>query len=236
MLLYVNGDSHTAGAEAVNPHVFACDDGNGDLWRLGKRPHPDNERVSWGYKLSNLLKCSYINDSESASSNFRILRTTRQWILDNREFWPDLLVIVQWSTWEREEWLIDGEYYQINASGTDDVPSGHRDRYKQWIIDIDWPHCARYWHQQIWQFHQELRDHGVRHLFFNGNNHFGEIDLVKQDWQHSYIKPYSDSGTYNQILRSSGFQTVNAHSWHFGESAHCFWAEYLLQYINANKI
>ena len=27
MILYVNGDSHTAAAEAVNPHCFAEDDG-----------------------------------------------------------------------------------------------------------------------------------------------------------------------------------------------------------------
>jgi hypothetical protein len=26
MILYVNGDSHTAAAEAVNPHAFAEDD------------------------------------------------------------------------------------------------------------------------------------------------------------------------------------------------------------------
>jgi len=28
MILYVNGDSHTAAAEAVNPHAFAEDDRN----------------------------------------------------------------------------------------------------------------------------------------------------------------------------------------------------------------
>jgi hypothetical protein len=27
MILYVNGDSHTAAAEAVNAHAFAMDDG-----------------------------------------------------------------------------------------------------------------------------------------------------------------------------------------------------------------
>ena len=27
MILYVNGDSHTAAAEAVNPYAFAEDDG-----------------------------------------------------------------------------------------------------------------------------------------------------------------------------------------------------------------
>jgi hypothetical protein len=236
MLLYVNGDSHTAGAEAVNPYVFACDDGTGDMWRWGKRPHPDNERVSWGYQLSNRLECDYINDSESASSNYRIMRTTRDWIKDNSRFWSDLLVVIQWSTWERQEWLIDGEYYQVNASGVDEVPANHQLRYKQWIIDIDWTECTRFWHDEIWRLHQELRHWGIRHLFFNGNSHFGDLDLDKHDWQNQYLDPYSVSGTYDQILRQNSFQTVNETSWHFGSDAHCFWAKYLLQYISANKI
>jgi len=40
MILYVNGDSHTAGAEAVNSHAFADDDPA--YKHLGRLPHPDN--------------------------------------------------------------------------------------------------------------------------------------------------------------------------------------------------
>ena len=46
MLLYVNGDSHTAAAEAVNPHAFAMDDPT--LEHLRRLPHPENLAVSWG--------------------------------------------------------------------------------------------------------------------------------------------------------------------------------------------
>ena len=235
MILYVNGDSHTAAAEAVNPHVFACDDGEGELWRLGRRPHPDNDRVSWGYQLSNLLGSAYVNDSESASSNSRIMRTAQAWIENHSNAWSDLLVIVQWSTWEREEWLIDGEYYQINASGIDHVPDSHQARYRQFVLDVDWNSCTKRWHDAIWQFHRTLQRWGVRHVFFNGNNHFGEIQ-DRHNWHTSYIDPYQNSGTYDQILRAHGFQTVNAHSWHFGADAHCFWSQYLLQYCVDHKL
>jgi hypothetical protein len=44
MILYVNGDSHTAAAEAVNPHAFAEDDSA--LFYLGRAPHPENLAVS----------------------------------------------------------------------------------------------------------------------------------------------------------------------------------------------
>ena len=45
-MLYVNGDSHTAAAEAVNPHAFAEDDPA--LCYLGRSPHPANLAVSGG--------------------------------------------------------------------------------------------------------------------------------------------------------------------------------------------
>ena len=52
MILYANGDSHTAAAEAVNSYAFAEDDRN--LVHLGRLPHPTNLAVSWGKKLSTL--------------------------------------------------------------------------------------------------------------------------------------------------------------------------------------
>ena len=235
MILYVNGDSHTAAAEAVNPHVFACDDGDAEHWRLGRRPHPDNDRVSWGFCLANLFDSAYVNDSESASSNHRIMRTARTWIESNSAAWSDLLVVIQWSTWEREEWLIDGEYYQINASGIDEVPNSHQDRYRQFVIDVDWLACTQLWHDRIWQFHNELKNNGIRHVFFNGNNHFAGI-AQRYDWAHHYVDPYAVSSTYDQILRKNGFHTVNPSSWHFGADAHCFWARYVLQYCVDNNL
>ena len=233
MILYVNGDSHTAAAEAVNTHAFACDDGQ--LWQLGRRPHPDNERVSWGYQLAGLLDSSLINQSESASSNDRIMRTAVRWINQNQRFWDRLMVVIQWSTWERQEWIIDGEHYQINASGIDQVPESHQDLYRQYIIDIDWKRCTHYWHDQIWQFHQTLQQHRIAHVFFNGNTDFSCIS-DRKDWNSNYINPYQKQGTFDSILRDHGYPTVNPQSWHFGADAHCFWAEYMLQYLHDHEI
>jgi hypothetical protein len=113
MLLFVNGDSHTAAAEAANPYAFAEDDPT--LTQLGRTPHPANLAVSWGRLLSLTLKAGFHCAAESASSNSRILRTTRDW-LRRQVSYDDLLVIIQWSTWEREEWLYNGTYYQVGAS------------------------------------------------------------------------------------------------------------------------
>ena len=100
MILYVNGDSHTAAAEAVNVHAFAEDDPQ--YFYLGRAPHPDNLQVSWGKLLSLALQAGFHCAAESASSNNRIIRTTREWLTTIKDQ-GEILIIIQWSTWEREE-------------------------------------------------------------------------------------------------------------------------------------
>lgn len=232
MILYVNGDSHTAAAEAVNPHAFAMDDGA--LFYMGRAPHPANLSVSWGKFLSQALKTSFHCGAESASSNQRILRTTREWLAQPRN--QDALLVIQWSTWEREEWQDeDGTYFQVNASGIDDVPGSMKLRYQNFVIDVDWRVCTEMWHDRIWKFHQELEAQGIPHIFFNGNSHFESIQN-RHDWGTSYIEPYSPNGTFDAILKQNNYQTVTPESWHFGQDGHSFWANYVLQYIVRNQL
>jgi hypothetical protein len=234
MILYVNGDSHTAAAEAVNPHAFAMDDG--ELYHLGRLPHPENLAVSWGKKLSEFLKAGFKCDAESAASNQRILRTTREW-LATAPTNTEIFVIIQWTTWEREEWLIDGTYYQVNGSGIDQVPPEYETQYKQWIVDIDWNSVTKKAHQDIWDLHTELKDRNIPHVFFNGNNDFAKIaESERRDWGTSYMGPYDPQLTYNQWLLSNGFDTVSPNSWHFGQDAHSAWARNVLKYIVKNQL
>lgn len=229
MKLYVNGDSHSAGAEAVNAHAFAEDDAQ--YFYLGRAPHPDNAAVAWPTVLARTLKAVLHNDSESASSNQRILRTAQQWLGANQRWLPETVMIIQWSTWERQEWLIDGTYYQINASGQDHVPATHQERYREYIASVDWHTCTTGWHDEIWAWHLELEQLGVRHIFFNGNSDFSAIrSKQRRSWDTSYIAPYDPGLTYNAWCKSHGFQTVTPKSWHFGQDAHAGWAHHVLQY------
>lgn len=231
MILYVNGDSHTAAAEAVTPYAFAEDDP--ELLYLGRVPHPDNLAVSWGRLLSLTLKTGFHCGAESGSSNTRILRTTREW-LGHQTAYNDILLIIQWSTWEREEWLHDGVYYQIGASGTDHVPDQLVDRYKNFISTVDWQQKTIQAHDEIWRFHQELEKQNIKHIFFNGNNSFGKI-TNKHNWGSNYIAPYDSAMTYDNIIRSAGIQTVASNSWHFGRDGHSFFHRFMLQYCIDNK-
>jgi hypothetical protein len=231
-MLYVNGDSHTAAAEAVNTHAFAEDDPA--LFYLGRAPHPENLAVSWGKLLSLTLKSAFRCDAESGSSNSRIMRSTVEWIGKARTEYPDFLVIIQWSTWEREEWLYNGEYYQIGASGTDGVHVGLEERYKQFVATVDWQKKTQLAHEEIWQFHKELKEQNVRHIFFNGNNDFSHIQK-HYDWGKNYIDPYDPKSTYDAIIRSKGIDTVMPNSWHFGKDGHSAFHRFILDYIIKNK-
>ena len=231
MILYVNGDSHTAGAEAVNTHAFAEDDPK--YFYLGRAPHPDNLSVSWGKLLSLALKTGFKCDAESASSNTRIIRTTQEY-LAKQSTNEELLVIIQWSTWEREEWLHDGVYYQVNASGIDHVPQALQEKYRHYIMGINWQTKTEEAHNQIWTFHKELEAKGIKHIFFNGNNSFGGIK-DKKDWGTSYVDPYDPKGTFSAKLELAGIQTVAPNSYHYGKDGHSFFHRFMLQYIIDNK-
>jgi len=235
MKLYVNGDSHTAGAEAVNPHAFAEDESR--YFYLGRAPHPENAAVAWPAVLAHTIKATLHNDSESASSNQRILRTTRQWVAGNQTWLPETVIIIQWSTWEREEWIIEGRSYQVNGSGIDAVPKSHQQHYRQWVADLDWRRAEVSCHKEIWCLHKELEAQHVRHVFFNGNLHFGRIPVSAQlDWGDSYIAPYRQDLTYDSWLKNNGHHTVTPDSWHFGREAHAAWAGFMLQYGISHKL
>jgi hypothetical protein len=234
MILYVNGDSHTAAAEAVNPYAFAMDDP--ELFYMGRAPHPNNIEVSWGKMLSQALRAGFHCGAESASSNDRILRTSREW-LNTQTFNQDVLMIIQWSTWEREEWWNEQEqlYYQVNGSGVDGVPECWQQRYKKFVADIDWQEKTKQAHNNIWDFHQELQSQNIRHIFFNGNNDFGPLN-DRLDWSTSYIGPYDPKQTFNYLIQDQGIQTVAPNSWHFGKDGHSYFHRFMLQYIINNKL
>ena len=231
MILYANGCSHTAAAEAVVPDAFAVDDGCAGIDR---RPHPANLAVSWCTRLAEQLNADLVCHAESGSSNDRIFRTTQRW-LDNQPDLADVFVVIQWTTWEREEWLHNGTYYQVNASGVDWVPKDLQLRYKQYVANHDYWAKTQEWYKKIWELHVELSDRKVTHLFYNGWSTFSDIP-DKKDFGKSYLGPHSRDLSYNSVLVNNGFEWVSPNSYHFDAKGHCFWANYVLQYIKQHNL
>lgn len=233
MIVYVNGDSHSAGAEAVNTHCFANDDPK--FRHLGREAHPDNLVASYGYKIAQHFNASLVLDAQSASSNDRIIRTTREYIADHT---PDL-IIIGWATWEREEWLHNGVYYQVSGGGFDSVPEELHTQYKEWVIKKSQTYAQDELtsFEKIQQLHIELNERNIPHLFFNTYMHFGHVALNSQilyNWGNNYIDPYNQNGTYYYWLHNQGFRCVQHHtvheSYHYGADAHQAWASHIIPY------
>lgn len=220
MILYINGDSHSAGAEAVNSFCFAEDDSRHIA--LGRRPHPDNLEASFGKHLSRILNCGFAVDAESGASNSRILRTTQTFVDQHKN--KDVFLLVGWSTPEREEWLHNGEYYQVNASGIDIVPQELQEKYKQFVAGCTLEYYKQrldFWQETIYNFHIQLEKQEIKHLFFNAFNHF-----ETKNWNGCFVEE-----VYYEYLKAEGFKTKNPDSYHFGADGHRAWASHLIKYI-----
>jgi len=233
MILYVNGCSHTAAAEAVLPHAWACDDGN--LWGSGTEPHPINLKASYGQHIADVLKAELVCQASSGGSNDRVIRTTLEWIKHNFASLNNTFMILQWTTWEREEWLHNGIWFQVNASGIDTVPFELQERYKNYVIDINWHHKTNDAHAKIWSMHCYLKKLGIRHLFFSGHSTFSDIQN-QHDWGVNYMHPYSHADSYHNWLKNNGGNYANAASYHFDAKSHRLWAEHVLQYIKTHNL
>jgi hypothetical protein len=202
-VIYVNGDSHSAGAEIINGYCFAADDRRYIAW--GSRAHPEAIPHTYGYKIAQALNQPFFLEAESASSNARILRTSREFVDETKDK-SKLFVIIGWTTAEREEWEYQDGYMQITSSGTDSVPESMVEKYKEWVTKQTLEEHKRkqkIWREKITEFSNYLNSVNVNHLFFRSQEFI----------EYSY---------------EQGYTTVSPSSLHFGIDAHTAWYKYLL--------
>jgi hypothetical protein len=149
MMLYVNGDSHSYGSGIESPNKFS-----------------DIVAQEFTYDI--------VNDATAGASNQRILRTTYDYLKSRN---PNL-VLIGWSSWEREEWNHQEQYYNVNSSGHDELPDELQTYYKEWVTQQTQETLnikSQQWHNQIYQLHQELEQKNINHLFFNCMYNFFNI-------------------------------------------------------------
>lgn len=211
MILYVNGDSHSAGHDAGGP------------------------QYSYGRHLADALGMDFVCDAVPGCSNDSIISRTMKYLEHNQ---PDLLII-GWSTWERETWWYYDQAYHITASGTDTVHPELVDKYKQWVIDSCSPEFQNRVeernHRNIWALHEVLKDRNIKHLFFNCYSHFFYTtahNKPRYNWGNNYVDPYDQNYTYYYWLENNGYTPSNPRFYHYGPDAHQAWAEFLLPHIN----
>ena len=210
MILYVNGDSHTAGVGLSSSEKTYAD------------------------KLSKYYNLKLHNDASSGASNTKIIRTTKEFLDKNAKV---ALIVIGWSTWEREEWNYKGKYYNVNSSGYDQLPEDLIEKYKQWI-STQTPELLNSksdeWHEKIYNFHCELIDKKIPHLFFNCMYNFFNVNEHKKiNWNMQYVHPYENDYSYYWYLAKQGYPTDGWY--HFDEPGHQAWANYLIDYIEKNN-
>jgi hypothetical protein len=222
-VIYVNGDSHSAGADIIPGVCFAQDDPR--YLAYGRRAHPEAVLQTYGHRIAQSMNQGFFCEAESGSSNDRILRTTKQYIENTKDKNTIGFIIVGWTSWEREEWKHGEDYLQVTASGTDSVPESMEEEYKEWVIKQTMQELKRkeqLWHERIWDFHSELKKQNIRHLFFNTMNSFTNCD---KDWGVNFIPiPFCEWAA------KQGFRTVENGN-HYGADAHRAWGKYLTELI-----
>jgi hypothetical protein len=208
MTLYVNGDSHSHGMH-LSPHE----------------------------KFSNIVAkeigSSVTNAAQIGASNASILRTTQEYIASGAT--PDL-ILIGWTTWEREEWCYQNRYYNVNSSGHDQLPTELQDLYKKWVTEQTSETLnskSMYWHNEIYKLHQELIQKNIKHLFFNCMYNFFQTNN-RHNWGTTFIGPYDNDLSYYWYLRNQGYG--NDKWYHFGSDGHAAWARKLINYIKEHNI
>ena len=101
------------------------------------------------------------------------------------------------------------------------------------MVDIDWAVKTQECHEKIWVLHFELQELGIPHLFYSGYSTFSDAQN-QHNWGTNYLDPYNQSGSYAAILQQNGH--VHTKWYHFDAKGHCFWANYVLQYIKQNNL
>ena len=79
---------------------------NGCSWVNGAGL-PNREIQRWSYHLSKKLNMEDINISSEGGSNDGILRTTIEWLKENKDKFSDVLVVIGWTQMTRTEFFND---------------------------------------------------------------------------------------------------------------------------------
>lgn len=234
MILYVNGDSHSAAAQATNDYSFANDDFA--KVALGTKPHPANLAISYGMHLSKFLKLALICDAESGTSNERILRTSKEFI-DKQDDTRNLFIVIGWTHCSKTEFIDTetGETLQADMLYPNSVPKKFEKEFRRQIVKRDLKNRTIDWHNKIYDFHRELVDNDIKHLFFNSVSTFESIAKDDQkDWKGHFMHPYKHNFCYVDMLDKAGFGSNELNN--FNADAHFFWAKYLYNWLTDQNL
>ena len=229
MILYVNGDSHAAGTDIHLEDFFDQ-----------HQTKINNLKKSFGYLLAEKLGYKFVSDAEAGASNDRIYRTTKQYLEKNSQ---NVFVLIGWSTTDRKEFLINNKYQSFAPGFRTNDPVLLKE-FKKYMLSLDYDTLIKQnhkWHKKIYNFHKELEEKNIPHLFFNtygvfNNDDDPSYDKIHYDWNQKMIGAYNEDETYYGWLKNKGHKTVRKDNYHYGSDAHQHWAERLNKWLTQHQM
>ena len=222
MLIYFNGDSNTSGMELDDPST-----------------------QSFSAHLSRKLNANYINHSVPGGSNEMIFRTTYQYLdqCKQQNTRPDL-IIIGWTESCREDWFVDGKYMSIDSLGINrpvDSEARYQDYFRRTRNMNYRHHVFQFYNAKIFDFHLELQNLGIPHLFFNAIECFNRWehsdDLVHRfDWGKNFYHPYNQEFAMRHYAIARDYEEITPGWHHFKENFQIVWADLLHEHIISNQL
>lgn len=244
-LLYVNGCSHSCGAE---------------ISYVGSMREPKDLDSSWAGKLANKYDLFHYNDAVSGNSNETILSTTINSVLKLLdEYNPkELLVIIGWSSFERTDFIYEGTRYRF-VPGCQELdyfkewPKVVKRAFDNWIISTDpYNESMNKFSLIYYSMRNFLKLHQIDYYFFNAVNHvhYPAVNLLHELDKHTpnhklfklmeadnnYLNPFDKESCYYQYMRTRYDGHVGGRNHHFLEDAQDEWAKILEEKIKHKLI
>ena len=192
-----------------------------------------NMMPAFSYAMEQPFRCW----AKNGASNYWI-ETHLDYFLADPTFDKDTMLFIGWTSFEREEW--PWLYNNISICGGPDfgMPEPMKPKFNQWKTTLTGEYyrkMTQFWHDRIYQIHLNLRERGVRHLFWTTYNNFKEI-ANQQDWHGNFFQPYDANGCMGSFFAANGIQAIEDDMYHYGPDGHMFWAKTLSDHAKSNNL
>lgn len=238
-ILYVNGCSHSCGAEISYP-----------------KSHRTNEDLSnsWAGQLASKYNMIHVNHAIGGQGNDGIFSNTVQSVLNllDTHHPKEILVIIGWSSFERTEYVYDNKLYRF-VPGCQELPLFKkwplpvRNAFENWILSVDYHSNMNKFSLIYFNMINFLKQYQLDYYFFNAiqqvikpkYNLLHELhqnkpceklfNLIELD--KNYLEPYQPKMTYYNYMRSRYDGHIDGRNHHFLANAQSDWANVLDQKI-----
>lgn len=165
---------------------------NGCSYVDGTGLHQLQKRPTAVHLFARQLKCDYLNNAKGGGSNQRIVRTTIDWLLENKDKWNEVLVLIGWTEFHRYEILNNRNWTQINRLDTPPEKMQKRVGSENWKSYISnfynmWRMYNNYL-DNILYLQLFLESNNIKYIFWDSIGDFFDVSTIH--YRNKYKKKW----------------------------------------------